>query len=166
MNKLEKWQHGDEWKEEMNSADRWPGEQKCEKRVEGGEDIRKRGRGRRRVKELKLRTNRGVNTIHHCCSASTLPNHLLLLLNADPQLILWITVAFLFLLLGLSRSHSAVCVFLLCLSFSLYLVIICCRLSFISWSNKKIVANLLSLPLFCHLQQLLWELYMDRNICA
>lgn len=39
---------------------------------EGGEDIRARGRNRRRDKSIKQGTDRGVNTIHHCCFVSTL----------------------------------------------------------------------------------------------
>lgn len=66
----------------------------CERRGESGEDIRVQTEGE--TKRIKLGTDRGVNTIHHCCSASTPPDQRLLLLNADLHLLtpfLWISLS-------------------------------------------------------------------------
>lgn len=66
----------------------------CERRGESGEDIRVQTEGE--TKRIKLGTDRGVNTIHHCCSASTPPDQHLLLLNADLHLLtpfLWISLS-------------------------------------------------------------------------
>lgn len=81
-----------------------------EKRGDGGEDTRGRGRNRRRDKRIKLGM---VNTIHHRF-ASTLRQNLLLL-NADLQVLT--LILFLFSLYSppsFSSHHSSPVVCLLC----------------------------------------------------